>query len=80
MKQDFIKALIQKSKSSDEEVKTFNKEEKKEENMDNLRIIAENLVNNISKYEEIIDNLIDIGVKDEKIYNIFYEILKDIIK
>ena len=80
MKQDFIKALIQKSKSSDEEVKTFNKEEKKEENMDNLRIIAENLVNNISKYEEIIDNLVDIGVKDEKIYNIFYEILKDIIK
>lgn len=77
LKQDFIKALIQESKSSDEEVKTFNKEEK-EENMDNLRIIAENLVNNISKYEEIIDNLIDIGVKDEKIYNIFYEILKNI--
>lgn len=56
------------------------KEERKEENMDNLRIIAENLVNNISKYEEIIDNLVDIGVKDEKIYNIFYEILKDIIE
>lgn len=46
--------------------------------MDNLRIIAENLVNNISKYEEIIDNLVDIGVKDEKIYNIFHEILKNI--
>ena len=48
--------------------------------MDDLRTIAENLVNNISKYEEIIDNLVDIGVKDEQIYNIFYEILKDIIE
>ena len=48
--------------------------------MDNLRTIAEKLVDNFSKYEEIISNLRDIGVKDEKIYNIFYEILKDIIE
>lgn len=81
LNQEFIKNLIKESKNSDEKVKeNKEKEERKEENMDNLRIIAENLVNNISKYEEIIDNLVDIGVKDEKIYNIFYEILKDIIE
>ena len=81
LNQEFIKNLIKELKNSDKEVKeNKEKEERKEENMDNLRIIAENLVNNISKYEEIIDNLVDIGVKDEKIYNIFYEILKDIIK
>ena len=81
LNQKFIKNLIKELKNSDEKVKeNKEKEERKEENMDNLRIIAENLVNNISKYEEIIDNLVDIGVKDEKIYNIFYEILKDIIE
>ena len=81
LSQEFIKNLIKELKNSDEKVKeNKEKEERKEENMDNLRIIAENLVNNISKYEEIIDNLVDIGVKDEKIYNIFYEILKDIIE
>ena len=81
LNQEFIKILIQESKNSDEKVKKNKEnEEIKENNMDNLRIIAENLVNNISKYEEIIDNLVDIGVKDEKIYNIFYEILKDIIE
>ena len=52
--------------------------ERKEENMDNLRTIAKNLVDNFYKYEEIISNLRDIGVKDERIYNIFYEILKNI--
>lgn len=82
MNQEFIKNLIKESKNFDKEVKEVKenkeKEERKEENMDNLRIIAENLVNNISKYEEIIDNLVDIGVKDEKIYNIFHEILKNI--
>lgn len=52
--------------------------EKKENNMDNLRTIAENLVDYFYKYEEIISNLRDIGVKDEKIYNIFYEIFKNI--
>ena len=81
LNQEFIKNLIKESKNSDKEVKeNKEKEERKEENMDNLRIIAENLVNNISKYEEIIDNLVDIGVKDEKIYNIFYEIFKNISK
>ena len=81
LSQEFIKNLIKELKNSDEKVKeNKEKEERKEENMDNLRTIAENLVNNISKYEEIIDNLVDIGVKDEKIYNIFYEILKDIIE
>lgn len=81
LNQEFIKNLIEESKNFDKKVKeNKEKEERKEENMDNLRIIAENLVNNISKYEEIIDNLVDIGVKDEKIYNIFYEILKDIIE
>lgn len=56
------------------------KEERKEENMDNLRTIAEKLVDNFSEYEEIIYKLSDLGVSDEKIYNIFYEILKDIIE
>lgn len=82
LNQEFIKNLIKESKNFDKEVKEVKenkeKEKRKEENMDNLRIIAENLVNNISKYEEIIDNLVDIGVKDEKIYNIFHEILKNI--
>ena len=81
LNQEFIKILIKELKNSDEKVKeNKEKEERKEENMDNLRIIAENLVNNISKYEEIINNLVSIGVRDEKIYNIFYEILKDIIE
>lgn len=48
--------------------------------MDNLRTIAEKLVDNFSEYEEIIYKLRDVGVSDEKIYNIFYEILKDIIE
>lgn len=79
LNQEFIKNLIKESKNFDKEVKEVKEnKERKEENMDNLRIIAENLVNNISKYEEIIDNLVDIGVKDEKIYNIFHEILKNI--
>ena len=79
MNQEFIKNLIKESKNFDKEVKeNKEKEERKEENMNNLRIIAENLVNNINKYEEIIDNLVDIGIKDEKIYNIFHEILKNI--
>ena len=81
LNQEFIKNLIKELKNSDEKVKeNKEKEERKEENMDNLRTIAENLVDNFYKYEEIISNLRDIGVKDEKIYNIFYEILKDIIE
>ena len=81
LNQDFIKNLIKELKNSDEKVKeNEEKEERKEENMDNLRTIAENLVDNFYKYEEIISNLRDIGVKDEKIYNIFHEILKDIIE
>ena len=81
LNQEFIKNLIKESKNFDKEVKeNKEKEERKEENMDNLRTIAENLVDNYYKYEEIISNLRDIGVKDEKIYNIFYEILKDIIE
>ena len=81
LSQEFIKDLIKELKNSDEKVKeNKEKEERKEENMDNLRTIAENLVDNFYKYEEIISNLRDIGVKDEKIYNIFYEILKDIIE
>ena len=81
LSQEFIKNLIKESKNFDKEVKeNKEKEERKEENMDNLRTIAENLVDNFYKYEEIISNLRDIGVKDEKIYNIFYEILKDIIE
>lgn len=64
-----------------EKVKENNKnKEKKENNMDNLRTIAEKLVDNFSEYEEIIYKLSDLGVSDEKIYNIFYEILKDIIE
>ena len=79
LNQEFIKNLIKELKNSDEKVKENNeKEERKEENMDNLRTIAENLVDNFYKYEEIISNLRDIGVKDEKIYNIFHEILKNI--
>ena len=81
LSQEFIKDLIKELKNSDEKVKeNKEKEERKEENMDNLRTIAEKLVDNSYKYEEIISNLRDIGVKDEKIYNIFYEILKDIIE
>lgn len=79
LSQEFIKDLIKELKNSDEKVKeNKEKEERKEENMDNLRTIAENLVDNFYKYEEIISNLRDIGVKDEKIYNIFYEIFKNI--
>lgn len=64
-----------------EKVKENNRnKEKKEKNMDNLRTIAEKLVDNFSEYEEIIYKLSDLGVSDEKIYNIFYEILKDIIE
>ena len=79
LNQEFIKNLIKELKNSDEKVKeNKEKEERKEENMDNLRTIAENLVDNFCKYEEIISNLRDIGVKDEKIYNICHEILKNI--
>ena len=79
LSQEFIKNLIKELKNSDEKVKeNKEKEERKENNMDNLRTIAENLVDNFCKYEEIISNLRDIGVKDEKIYNIFHEILKNI--
>ena len=35
-------------------------------------------IDNFDEYEEIIYKLRDVGVSDEKIYNIFYEILKDI--
>lgn len=81
LNQEFIKNLIKESKNSDEKVKeNKEKEERKEENMDNLRTIAEKLVDNFSEYEEIIYKLRDVGVSDEKIYNIFYEILKDIIE
>ena len=81
LNQEFIKNLIKELKNSDEKVKeNKEKEERKEENMDNLRTIAENLVDNFSEYEEIIYKLRDVGVSDEKIYNIFYEILKDIIE
>lgn len=87
LNQEFIKNLIKESKNFDKEVKEVKenkenkeKEERKEENMDNLRTIAEKLVDNFSEYEEIIYNLCDVGVSDEKIYNIFYEILKDIIE
>ena len=77
----FIKNLIKESKNFDKEVKgNKEKEERKEENMDNLRTIAEKLVDNFDEYEEIIYKLRDVGVSDEKIYNIFYEILKDIIE
>ena len=81
LNQEFIKNLIKELKNSDEKVKENNKnKEKKENNMDNLRTIAEKLVDNFSEYEEIIYKLRDVGVSDEKIYNIFYEILKDIIE
>ena len=81
LSQEFIKDLIKELKNSDEKVKeNREKEEKKENNMDNLRTIAEKLVDNFSEYEEIIYKLRDVGVSDEKIYNIFYEILKDIIE
>ena len=81
LSQEFIKDLIKELKNSDEKVKeNKEKEEKKENNMDNLRTIAEKLVDNFSEYEEIIYKLSDLGVSDEKIYNIFYEILKDIIE
>lgn len=81
LSQEFIKDLIKELKNSGEKVKeNKEKEERKEENMDNLRTIAEKLVDNFSEYEEIIYKLRDVGVSDEKIYNIFYEILKDIIE
>ena len=81
LNQEFIKNLIKESKNFDEKFKeNKEKEEKKENNMDNLRTIAEKLVDNFSEYEEIIYKLRDVGVSDEKIYNIFYEILKDIIE
>lgn len=81
LSQEFIKNLIKELKNSDEKVKeNKEKEERKENNMDNLRTIAEKLVDNFSEYEEIIYKLRDVGVSDEKIYNIFYEILKDIIE
>lgn len=84
LSQEFIKNLIKESKNSDKEVKEVKEnnrnKEKKENNMDNLRKIAEKLVDKFSEYEEIIDKLYDLGVSDEKIYNIFYEILKDIIE
>ena len=52
--------------------------EKITQKSNDLRIIAENLVNNFDEYKEIIDNLYNIGLEDERIYNIFYEILKNI--
>lgn len=76
LEQNFIKVLIEETKIFNEETKKI--KEKEEENMDNLRTIAKNLVDNLDRYGEIINNLQDIGVSDEKIYNIFYEILKDI--
>lgn len=76
LNQQFIKVLISEMSTNSKE-NDKNKEEKGN-NMDNLRTIAEKLVDNFDKYEEIINNLVDIGVSDEKIYNIFYEILKNI--
>lgn len=57
-----------------------NKMENKEiiQKSDNLRTIAENLVINSDEYKKIIDNLYDVGLEEEKIFNIFYEILKNI--
>ena len=53
MSQEFIKDLIKELKNSDEKVKeNKGKEEKKENNMDNLRTIAEKLVDNFSEYEK----------------------------
>lgn len=77
LEQTFIKVLI-KEMNNKEVKKIEEKEKKEEENMDNLRTIAEKLVDNFDEYEEIIYKLRDVGVSDEKIYNIFYEILKDI--
>lgn len=74
LEQTFVKVLIK--EMNNKEIKKI--EEKEEENMDNLRTIAEKLVDNFDEYEEIIYKLRDVGVSDEKIYNIFYEILKDI--
>lgn len=76
LEQNFIKILISEMSTNNKE-NNKNKEEK-ENNMDNLRTIAEKLVDNFDEYEEIIYKLRDVGVSDEKIYNIFYEILKDI--
>ena len=78
LEQNFIKILIEESKNFNGKIKE--NKERKEENMDNLKTIAEKLVDNFSEYEEIIYKLRDVGVSDEKIYNIFYEILKDIIE
>lgn len=81
LNQNFVKVLIEEIKVFDGETKKIKekeKEERKEKNMDNLRTIAEKLVDNFDEYEEIIYKLRDVGVSDEKIYNIFYEILKDI--
>lgn len=44
----------------------------------NLKTIAKNLVVNSDEYKKIIDNLYDVGLEEERIYNIFYEILKNI--
>lgn len=74
LEQTFVKVLIE--EINNKEIKKI--KEKEEENMDNLRTIAEKLVDNFDEYEEIIYKLRDVGVSDEKIYNIFYEILKDI--
>lgn len=74
LKQNFIKVLIE--EMNDKENNKI--EEKEEENMDNLRTISTNLVDYFYKYEEIISDLRDIGVKDEKICDIFYEVLKNI--
>lgn len=77
LEQTFIKVLIE--EMNNKEIKKIEeKEERKEKNMNNLRTIAEKLVDNFDEYEEIIYKLRDVGVSDEKIYNIFYEILKDI--
>lgn len=77
LKQTFVKVLIEEMNNKEVE-KIEEKGERKEKNMDNLRTIAEKLVDNFDEYEEIIYKLRDVGVSDEKIYNIFYEILKDI--
>lgn len=78
LEQNFIKVLISEMSTNSKE--NNRNKEKKENNMDNLRTIAEKLVDDFSEYEEIIYKLRDVGVSDEKIYNIFYEILKDIIE
>lgn len=43
-----------------------------------LKTIAKNLVINSDEYKKIIDNLYDVGLEEEKIFDIFYEILKNI--